>query len=95
MTYEMTILRRGLTSLESLDLDGNQLILVPGAALSHLPQECTQTTHCAFSLDFLCSFLSSFLQNVYRLFILLFLPGDKIVIGLLLTSFIFSDLFKI
>jgi hypothetical protein len=73
-SYLVAILCRGLTSLESLDLDGNQLILVPGAALAHLPQECAQITFCAVSLYFLYSFLSLFLKNVYRLFILIFLP---------------------
>jgi hypothetical protein len=55
-SYLVAILCRGLTSLESLDLDGNQLILVPGAALAHLPQERTQTKHCAFSLDYFIFF---------------------------------------
>jgi hypothetical protein len=56
-SYLVAILCRGLTILESLDLDGNQLILVPGAALAHLPQEHNQISFCAFSLDFLYSFI--------------------------------------
>jgi hypothetical protein len=36
---------RGLTSLNSLDLDGNQLVIVPGPALLHLPQEHKNLLH--------------------------------------------------
>ncbi len=57
-SYLVAILCRGLTSLESLDLDGNQLILVPGAALAHMTQDRTQITFYAFFLDFFSSFSS-------------------------------------